>query len=1189
LNEVLSLLSYFWTLTYMQKISINNSSAEEFHFLSGGGEMGALIRSKEWERTPLGNPATWPQSLRTMVSVMLDNPFGMYIAWGRDYIQLYNDGYRPILGTMKHPQALGSSTRQTFAEIWEIIGPMFENVMKGHAVGFPDFMLPLNRNGFVEECYFDFSYSPIRQENGEVGGILVTVVETTNKKKAQDQLRQSELRFQAAVAAVNGIVWTNNAEGRMEGKQNAWAAVTGQTYDEYQGYGWANVVHPDDRQATIDAWQDAVAGKKTFVFNHRVLLVSGQYSYFHVRANPLKNEDGSVREWVGVHTDTTEKRKADIALAQSERNLRLTIMQAPVAIAILRGRHYVVEIANDRALALWGRSNEEVIDRPILIAMPELQTQGIPAIFSDVFVRGKPFSATEKPVQIFRKGKMETAFVNFVYEPLFDTEGNINGIMTVGTEVTEQVMARRTIEDSDKRFRETVNQAPIGIVILRGHQYMVEMANDAYLALVDRTEPEFVGRPLFDSLPEVEASVHGLLDEVMRTGTPYHGSAYPVPVRRYGKEEISYFDFLYHPLTAKGHISGIMVTVIEVTESVKAKHALAESEQHFRNVVTQSPVAMCIFRGEEFVIEMANEEMLTKIWKKQADEVIGKRILDIFPELTKQKYPELLREVLVTGQVHRETEAIAIVDSPQGAQKFYLDFEYAPLHETDGSISGIMVTVYDVSDKVAARQKVEHAEERLRLAAEATELATWDLDLTENEILYSPRLLEIFGRGPTHVLSHQDMRNQIHPDDLLTEVETAFDEALQTGVYKYEARVIRPDKKICWIRTQGKVIFDETKSPVKIIGTLRDITDERQAQKDLESREQKFRLLAESMPQLIWTGDPQGNLTYFNQAVYTYSGLTPEDVHSGGWITIVHPEDQAENLRKWRHSVHSGNDFLCEHRFRRYDGEYRWQLSRAVPQKDTAGNIQMWVGTSTDIQDMKEQEQQKDYFISLASHELKTPITSIKAYTQILQSTYEKSNDRFLIKSLHIIDRQILKLTNLIADLLDLSKIKSGSLTLRKEKFEVNKLIEEVIDEIKHINPGYTFNFSKRTPISLTADRERIGQVIINFLTNAVKYSPQSGLIEVESLVDDNKLIISVEDFGIGINKSDQEKIFERFYRVEGKSEKTFPGFGIGLFIATEIVRRHGGEIGVNSELGKGSVFYFTIPLEGSPSYPRQS
>lgn len=124
--------------------------------------MGKLIRDTDWSKTPLGAPENWPSGLRTMVSVVLNNPFGMYIAWGKEFTQIYNDGYRPILGVSKHPKALGISTKETFAEVWHIIGSMFDGVMKGEPIGFPDFMLPLDRNGFIENCYFDFAYSPIK-------------------------------------------------------------------------------------------------------------------------------------------------------------------------------------------------------------------------------------------------------------------------------------------------------------------------------------------------------------------------------------------------------------------------------------------------------------------------------------------------------------------------------------------------------------------------------------------------------------------------------------------------------------------------------------------------------------------------------------------------------------------------------------------------------------------------------------------------------------------------------------------------------------------------------------------------------------------------------------------------------------------------------------------------------------------
>ena len=154
--------------------------------------MGALMRSVDWSQTAVGAVDTWPQSLRTALSILLETGFPMYIAWGPDFTQFYNDGYRPILGSTKHPSAMGASTRDTFAEIWDIIGPMFDGVMNGTPTTVVDFMLPLDRYGFPEECYFIFSYSPIRQEDGSVGGVLVTVTETTQRVVGERRLKTTQ-------------------------------------------------------------------------------------------------------------------------------------------------------------------------------------------------------------------------------------------------------------------------------------------------------------------------------------------------------------------------------------------------------------------------------------------------------------------------------------------------------------------------------------------------------------------------------------------------------------------------------------------------------------------------------------------------------------------------------------------------------------------------------------------------------------------------------------------------------------------------------------------------------------------------------------------------------------------------------------------------------------------------------------
>lgn len=220
----------------------------------------------------------------------------------------------------------------------------------------------------------------------------------------------------------------------------------------------------------------------------------------------------------------------------------------------------------------------------------------------------------------------------------------------------------------------------------------------------------------------------------------------------------------------------------------------------------------------------------------------------------------------------------------------------------------------------------------------------------------------------------------------------------------------------------------------------------------------------------------------------------------------------------------------------------------------------------------------RDEFFSIASHELKTPVTSLKAYTQLLLMDWKEGEDPQHKKMLERMDMQINKLTSLINDLLDTSKLEKGQLVYHKETFVLNDLVKEIIDDVT-ITSTHEVVFHSHSNSSVYADRDRIGQVISNFLTNAIKYAPDSREIIVSLKDVDHKVICSVTDYGNGIDPSEQRKIFERFYRISGNNLHTFPGLGLGLFICKEIIEKHGGKIGLKSELGKGSTFYFELPF----------
>ena len=221
----------------------------------------------------------------------------------------------------------------------------------------------------------------------------------------------------------------------------------------------------------------------------------------------------------------------------------------------------------------------------------------------------------------------------------------------------------------------------------------------------------------------------------------------------------------------------------------------------------------------------------------------------------------------------------------------------------------------------------------------------------------------------------------------------------------------------------------------------------------------------------------------------------------------------------------------------------------------------------------------KDDFLSIASHELKTPVTSLKAYTQLLQMDAIENGDKKRESMLTKMDSQIDKLTSLITDLLDTSKMQNGKLIYNKTIFQLDELIKEIVEEIQVTNVSHKLIIEQNIPLQLYADRERISQVLSNLLSNATKYCPDCKNIIVKLEKKGELALCSVQDFGNGIVKTQQNKIFERFYRVTGNNLHTYPGLGLGLFIAKEIIERHSGKIWFESEVGKGSTFYFSLPI----------
>ncbi|AXB79053.1 PAS domain-containing protein [Novosphingobium sp. P6W] len=411
----------------------------------GGGECGRLIGERDWTATVLGHSASWPTELRATVANIVNSPVAKVLMWGAEHVMLYNDGYRAIAGD-RHPLALGTPVAKAFPEVWEWNRPILEAGMRGEIVAHRDQPIQFHRPDGPETMILDLFYTPVYKTDGQVGGVMCTIVDNSGRVDAERRLAESEAelrritdalpllvsyvdrdhvyrfanacyedwfgphpdtiigkpvaavvgeavyedrrpsiaralagesfsteailprkdgqnrrcelryiphiddagvvhgvhvlaidieeraqreaalvvsngRFRAAMDAVHGVLWTNSPDGRMIGEQAGWAELTGQSIDEYQNFGWADAVHPDDTAATIEAWNAAVSARSMFVFEHRVRRHCGTWRTFAIRALPLLDDAGQVIEWVGVHTDITHQRAAEATLREQADNL----------------------------------------------------------------------------------------------------------------------------------------------------------------------------------------------------------------------------------------------------------------------------------------------------------------------------------------------------------------------------------------------------------------------------------------------------------------------------------------------------------------------------------------------------------------------------------------------------------------------------------------------------------------------------------------------------------------------------------------------------------------------------------------------------------------------------------------------------------------------------------------------------
>ncbi|MVM41749.1 PAS domain S-box protein [Spirosoma sp. HMF3257] len=792
-----------------------------YPFLLAGGEMGQLTRNFDWSTTVLGSPDEWPQSLRTTVSIILTSKFPMFLWWGPELIQFYNDAYRPSMGVGtngKHPTALGQRGADCWPEIWPTIKPLIDQILAGgESTWSEDQLIPIYRNGRLEDVYWTFSYSPVSDDTGQPTGVLVTCTETTEKVINVRDLKESKEQLEFAIEAAELGTWDLNPltnKFTANARLKDWFGVLPE--EEVLLSRATEVIAEKDRQRVVKAIGEALD-----------YASGGRYAIDYTIVNPLNRSERIVRAkgkaWFtddkiayrfnGTLQDITSERKAQEETVAAQQLADMAIKSA--GIGLFRVDMVTGKIVCSPAYAaiITGDATKTGLSR-----------QGFAS-----YVHPDDLLLLEAN----NKAGGETGVFYYQLRVIWD-DGSIHHITVMGglvldesgkpiaysgtvRDITDQEKQRQTLQEAEERFaqaqhqsdtlfRNVTNSSPTGLW-LADEAGLITYLNKTLVEWTGKALEDLMGRGWADAIIEQDRQ-RSIDTFATAVGARAHYEAL-FRLKR-GDGSIVWCQAAGDPYYREdGSYAGYAGFCLDINELVAGREALEQSEAKFRALIEEAPIATCLFVGRDMKIEVANEIMIGYWGKDQT--VLGLPLSEAVPELHGQPFLSILDEVFTTGKTHEAKATRAELKVDGALNTYYFDFTYKPLRNTAGEVYGIMDMAVDVTQQVRIQQQIEESEERYRVLSseldEQVQERTRQLEDSIQDLKRSNDNLEKFAYIASHDLQEPLRKIQQFGDLLKTRYETpsgessAYLERMQSAANRM-SRLIRDLLSFSRISTQ---------------------------------------------------------------------------------------------------------------------------------------------------------------------------------------------------------------------------------------------------------------------------------------------------------------------------------------------------------------------------------------------------
>ncbi|HEX6193677.1 MAG TPA: PAS domain-containing protein [Chitinophagaceae bacterium] len=999
--------------------------------------------------------------------------------------------------------------------------------------------------------------------NREVQIFIGTVLDITAEKVKEQALIDSISLFQRMADTVPVMIWTSRADGYCYYLNERWYDYTGQSTSNSLGYGWLDAVHPADRANTQQLFAQANEQQRPFNLVYRLCGKDGIYRWMMATAKPKFDINGRFEGMTGALIEIDERKKAEEALKDSENRLNIVLEDAGMGAWELNFKHQETKYSK-RYLQIMGFDvNERPVHSELMDRIyPEDLPKRINAVNSAMMTGILDFE-----IRIVRKdGALR--WVKAKGKVFYDEKGVPEKMLGTITDITDQKAAFEALQESESRLTKLADAMPQLVWIAEPDGEITYYNNR-----IDEYGPAGKSLQKWDwhlliHPQDLDITIE-CWQKAVETQQPYSQE------HRMMMKDGNYRWHLSRGFPDKdsnGNIIKWFGTATDIDKIKNIQESMKVSEERLWFALDAAEMGI-------WSIDLTTGSAVTS---ERHQEMMGYEDME---NLTRDKYlkylhPEdrpvldaLYEKGIKEGHYQHEVRVLR-----PGKPMSWVKVQGKTIYDDKGNPTTILGTVVDITREKNSANAIQESEELFRTIANTAPVMIWMSGNDKFSDFFNTSWLNFTGRT-LQLESGEGWQESVHPEDLARCIKVYNESYELQQPFVIEYRLRRFDGVYRWIVDNAVPRYDQEGKFIGFISACMDIDDEKKFNEKLQASELLFKTITNISPVGLWMTDAQGNNNFVNDTWINWTGITLENQYNIGWLDPVLPEDREIMYSQFITNMPTMQKFTFEFRFKSSSGQLRWGLSEGFPYFDDNGNFGGYAGSVTDITERKQNEILKNDFLAVASHELKTPLTSIKAYSQLLSKTYERANDAFLKNGLTKVETQVNKMTKLVADFLNLSKLESDKFSMDLEKFDINELVRDIASDIQMVAINHTIVLERRRPIFVIADKEKISQVVTNLLTNAVKYSPEDKNIQVTLKMEDGWVRVSVVDKGIGIKPGEHEKIFQRFYRSAFNDNISFSGFGIGLYISAEIIKKHNGKIGVVSDEGRGADFYFMLPV----------